>query len=160
MVGVHELTVEQALWLTRMSRGRLLKDPIELGMPGNVRADLIAKGLAVAQGGLLEITPEGLAETVRRGEPAAQDTSINRAPVLLVISPLPAEAIGAAWSEGRERQKRMSAHLLRIAVDAAIIDHAASKLNELATTETVTALEEAAPAGAAETIRRTDSDHA
>ena len=127
MVGVRALTVDEALWLARLSRGRLLKDPIELGMPDGVRDSLLGKGLAVSQGGLLEITAEGLAEAMRRNDPPGQDVVAERAPVLLVISPL---AI-APREQGPEfeRQKRISASLLRIAVDAAIIDHAASKLD-------------------------------
>ena len=156
MVGVHELTVEESLWLTRMSRGRLLKDPIELGMPQDVRTALIAKSLAIAHGGLLEITPEGLAEALRRGDPSTQDAVVNRAPVLLVISPLGADGAPSGHGEGLDRQKRMSANLLRIAVDAAIIDQAASKLN----TQPLPLPSVAALPDAEEESRRLDSDQA
>lgn len=129
MVGTRELSFEEAVWLARMSRGRLFKDPLELGMPDHVRIGLLAKGLANSQGGLLEITVEGLAEAMRRGDPPVQDALTERAPVLLVVSPV-AEGSPAATDEGRARQKRLSASLLLIAVDAAIIDHAASKLDD------------------------------
>ncbi len=129
MVGLHELTVEEVLWLMRMSRGRLLKDPLELGMPEHVRSSLLAKGLAVWQGGLLEITVEGLAETIRRGEPPTQDALADRAPVLLVVSPFSADQPPSETGPALERQKKISSSLLHIAIDAAIIDHEASKLN-------------------------------
>ena len=129
MVALHELSVEEVLWLIRMSRGRLLKDPLELGMPERVRVGLLSRGLANLHGGLLEISAEGLAEATRRGEPASEDFVADRAPVMLVVSPLAVDPPPEEAAGDLDRQKQLSATLLRIAVDAAIIDHAAAKLS-------------------------------
>lgn len=122
------MTFEEALWLARMSRGRLFKDPLELGMPEHVRIGLLAKGLAAAQGSLLEITTEGLAEATRRGDPPTQDALTDRGSVLVVVVPV-AGGAAAGTDEAQVRQRRLSANLLRIAVEAAIIDHEVARLN-------------------------------
>lgn len=127
MAGAHGLTVEEALWLARLVEGRLKKEPREFGIPDHVCDSLLARQLIHHQLGFIEITAEGLAEVTRQRSGAAQDTFVDRAPVLVLISPAtPGEP--PLQQELRDRQARMTADMLRIAIDAALVDHAAAHL--------------------------------
>lgn len=125
MAGAHGLTVDEALWLARLVEGRLKKEPREFGIPDYICDSLLARQLIHHQLGFIEITAEGLAEVTRQRSGAAEDPSVDRAPVLVVISPAtPGEP--PLQQELRDRQARMTADMLRIAIDAALVDHAAA----------------------------------
>ena len=70
MEGTHNLSAAEADWLSRFGRGEAAEPESDLGIPPEIVASLIRRGLLCRDHGWLDITLRGMSEALRLSTPA------------------------------------------------------------------------------------------